>query len=92
MKRFSLAKTLEGASDIFKDIILFPIHLGVHWTLAAALVKKKEIVYLDSMGSDNQECRRLLLEYLETEHMIKKKEPLDAAWASRSLSQAMFKI
>jgi len=76
--------------DLFaQDIILFPIHLGVHWTLAAALVKKKEIVYLDSMGSDNSECRRLLLEYLETEHMIKKKEPLDAAWTSRSLSQAI---
>ena len=55
--------------DIFAmDRLLFPIHLGVHWTIAAALMKEKKVIYLDSMGASNEECRELILEYLRVEH------------------------
>ena len=53
--------------DLFSlDRILFPIHLGVHWTLAAALMKEREIVYLDSMGDPNPKCQSILLGKLQS--------------------------
>ena len=54
--------------DGLEDRLLFPIHLGVHWTIAAALMKEKKVIYLDSMGGQNEECRELILEYLRVEH------------------------
>jgi sentrin-specific protease 1 len=73
--------------DLFSlDRILFPIHLGVHWTIAAALIKEKEIIYIDSMGGENKKCQDVLLDYLKTEHEIRKKSPLPEGWTTRSLS------
>lgn len=64
--------------DIFsKDIILFPIHLGVHWCLAIADFRKKELQYLDSMGGNGMACLRILKNYLWFEHLDKKKEEYD---------------
>ena len=58
--------------DIFAfDRIVIPIHLGVHWTCAALLMKQQKIIYLDSMGGTNNECRRHLLEYLRKEHKLR---------------------
>ena len=53
---------------ISKFRIVIPIHLGVHWTCCAVLMKKKKIIYLDSMGGNNYECMETILEYLKTEH------------------------
>ena len=73
--------------DLFsKDRVLFPIHLGVHWTLAAAIMADKEIVYLDSMGGSNEKCQKVLLTYLQEEHELRKKAPLPDEWTTRSLS------
>jgi len=73
--------------DIFaKDRLLFPIHLGVHWTIAAALMKEKKVIYLDSMGGQNEECRELILEYLRVEHEVKKNSELPAGWTTESWS------
>uniref|UniRef100_A0A8B9V5X1 Ubiquitin-like protease family profile domain-containing protein n=1 Tax=Anas zonorhyncha TaxID=75864 RepID=A0A8B9V5X1_9AVES len=42
--------------DIFSvDLLLVPIHLGVHWCLAVVDFRKKTITYYDSMGGINSE-------------------------------------
>uniref|UniRef100_A0A8C6Y0X1 SUMO specific peptidase 1 n=1 Tax=Naja naja TaxID=35670 RepID=A0A8C6Y0X1_NAJNA len=48
--------------DIFSvDILLVPIHLGVHWCLAVTDFRKKNITYYDSMGGSNSEACKILL-------------------------------
>ncbi|KAK9407372.1 sentrin-specific protease 1 [Crotalus adamanteus] len=48
--------------DIFSvDILLVPIHLGVHWCLAVTDFRKKTITYYDSMGGSNSEACKILL-------------------------------
>ena len=43
--------------DLFAfDLVLVPIHLGHHWTLAIIDFKCKEIRYYDSMNGNNMEC------------------------------------
>lgn len=64
--------------DIFSfKLILIPIHLGMHWTLASIDMPNKQINYYDSMNGNNQECLNLLLTYLTDEILDKKKEHLD---------------
>uniref|UniRef100_A0A8C5P8K0 SUMO specific peptidase 1 n=1 Tax=Leptobrachium leishanense TaxID=445787 RepID=A0A8C5P8K0_9ANUR len=59
--------------DIFSmNVILVPIHLGVHWCLAVIDFRKKSITYYDSMGGLNNEACRLLLQYLKQESLDKK--------------------
>nr|CAB3265968.1 sentrin-specific protease 1 [Phallusia mammillata] len=74
--------------DIFsKSLVIFPVHLGVHWTLAIADFRCKELRYYDSMGGINTECLTTLKEYLESEHMDKKKTTYDASdWKTMSCS------
>ncbi|KYO44117.1 sentrin-specific protease 1 isoform B [Alligator mississippiensis] len=51
--------------DIFSvDILLVPIHLGVHWCLAVVDFRKKTITYYDSMGGRNTEACSILLRLL----------------------------
>merc|ERR1712037_750075 len=40
------------------DLVFFPIHLGNHWTLAYADIRKKTLRYCDSMGGNNPKCWR----------------------------------
>ncbi|MEE6471909.1 hypothetical protein FKM82_009406 [Ascaphus truei] len=59
--------------DIFSmNILLVPIHLGVHWCLAVIDFRKKSVTYYDSMGGLNNEACRILLQYLKQESMDKK--------------------
>ncbi|KAM4797057.1 sentrin-specific protease 1 [Rhinophrynus dorsalis] len=59
--------------DIFSvDILLVPIHLGVHWCLAVIDFRKKSITYFDSMGGLNNEACKILLQYLKQESLDKK--------------------
>ncbi|KAM8977555.1 sentrin-specific protease 1 [Pelodytes ibericus] len=59
--------------DIFSmNILLVPIHLGVHWCLAVIDFRKKSVTYYDSMGGLNNEACRLLLQYLKQESLDKK--------------------
>lgn len=47
--------------DIFSyDLILVPIHLGLHWTLAAVDFTCNEIRYYDSMNGYNNECLKAI--------------------------------
>ncbi|XP_054662920.1 sentrin-specific protease 1 isoform X2 [Grus americana] len=65
--------------DIFSvDLLLVPIHLGVHWCLAVVDFRKKTITYYDSMGGINSEACRILLQYLKQESLDKKRKEFDA--------------
>ncbi|KAM6216317.1 sentrin-specific protease 1 [Rhynchocyon petersi] len=66
--------------DIFSvDILLVPIHLGVHWCLAVVDFRKKNIIYYDSMGGINNEACKILLQYLKQESFDKKREVFDTS-------------
>lgn len=59
--------------DIFSfDMILVPIHLGVHWCCAEINLKERSIRYFDSLHNSNKTCLKLLHEYLIEEHKDKK--------------------
>ena len=66
---------------IFPHIFFFtvPVHLDVHWCLAVINLKEKSVKFYDSMGSDKPEILKVLLGYIEQEHMDKKKTPFDTS-------------
>lgn len=75
---YSAVKRWTKRADIFSnDLLLVPIHLGVHWCLAVVDFRKKTISYYDSMGGSNQEACRILLRYLQEESLDKRKRELD---------------
>lgn len=64
--------------DIFSyDLILIPVHLGLHWTLSCIDFACKEIRYYDSMNGNNNECLIALRNYLKDEFADKKKSQFD---------------
>uniref|UniRef100_A0A3B5B5F2 SUMO specific peptidase 2 n=1 Tax=Stegastes partitus TaxID=144197 RepID=A0A3B5B5F2_9TELE len=73
-------KRWTKAVDLFLfDLILVPLHLGVHWAMA---VMKS----YDSMGQRHDDICSLLLLYLKEEHKAKKGRELDCAkWTVGSL-------
>jgi sentrin-specific protease 1 len=59
--------------DLFShNLVLAPIHLGLHWTLACIDFDCKEIRYYDSMNGNNGECLKALRSYLRDEYADKK--------------------
>ncbi|XP_030834892.1 sentrin-specific protease 1-like [Strongylocentrotus purpuratus] len=61
--------------DIFtKDLLLVPVHLGMHWCLAVVDFRNKSTVFYDSMGSHNQQCLDAMRDYLKEESLDKRKE------------------
>lgn len=43
--------------DVFAhDIILIPIHLGMHWCLATIHFRQQQFQYFDSLGGGNLSC------------------------------------
>lgn len=75
------------AVDLFLcDIILVPLHLGVHWSLAVIDLKAKSVKYYDSMGQRHDDICSLLLLYLKDEYKAKKSKDLDVSkWIVSSL-------
>ncbi|GLH10887.1 Uncharacterized protein GBIM_15766 [Gryllus bimaculatus] len=64
--------------DIFAhELLIVPVHLGVHWCLACINLKEKKILYYDSMGGKNNTCLQTLMRYLQDESMDKKKVKFD---------------
>ncbi|MGH0180094.1 UNVERIFIED_CONTAM: hypothetical protein FKN15_003329 [Acipenser sinensis] len=59
---FNAVRRWTKKVDVFSmDILLVPVHLGVHWCLAVVDLRKKSICYFDSMGGTNDEACRILL-------------------------------
>ncbi len=47
--------------DIFSyDIILLPVHLGMHWCLASIDFNRQKISYYDSLRGSNRKCLQVL--------------------------------
>ncbi|KAF2369185.1 Ulp1 protease family C-terminal catalytic domain [Trinorchestia longiramus] len=75
---FSGVKRWTKKVDIFSyDLLLVPVHLGMHWCLATINTKDKVITYYDSMLGDNTQCLHELRKYLADEMGDKKKTSLD---------------
>lgn len=75
---YQAVKRWTKKADVFSvDILLVPIHLGVHWCLAVVDFRKKTITYYDSMGGLNNEACRILLQYLKQESIDKKRKEFD---------------
>jgi sentrin-specific protease 1 len=72
----NLLKRWTRKVDLFSyDIILIPVHLGMHWCLATVDFSKLAVQYNDGLGGNNTVCMDALCKYLEKEHEDKKKEP-----------------
>lgn len=71
-------KRWTKAVDLFLcDLILVPLHLGVHWALAVIDLKSKTVKSYDSMGQRHEDICNLLLHYIKEEHKVKKGRELD---------------
>ncbi|KAL1021955.1 hypothetical protein UPYG_G00020360 [Umbra pygmaea] len=75
------------AVDLFQyDLVLVPLHLGVHWSLVVMDFKARTVRSFDSMGQRHDDICSLLLWYLKEEHRAKKDKDLDTSrWTLSSL-------
>ncbi|XP_067315274.1 sentrin-specific protease 2 isoform X3 [Pseudorasbora parva] len=75
------------AVDLFLyEIILVPLHLGVHWSLAVVDFKSKSVLSYDSMGQRHDDICNMILLYLKEEFKVKKGKDLDMSkWTLSSL-------
>uniref|UniRef100_A0A8C1QUR8 SUMO specific peptidase 2 n=1 Tax=Cyprinus carpio TaxID=7962 RepID=A0A8C1QUR8_CYPCA len=75
------------AVDLFLyDIILVPLHLGVHWSLVVVDFKSKSVRSYDSMGQRHDDICNMILLYLKEEFKVKKGKDLDTSkWTLSSL-------
>ncbi|XP_052456649.1 sentrin-specific protease 2-like isoform X1 [Carassius gibelio] len=70
----------------FYDIILVPLHLGVHWSLAVVDFKSKSARSYDSMGQRHDDICNMILLYLKEEFKVKKGKDLETSkWTLSSL-------
>ncbi|XP_063607568.1 sentrin-specific protease 1-like isoform X2 [Penaeus indicus] len=75
---YSTVRRWTKKVDVFSmDLLLVPVHLGMHWCLATMDLRSKSIRYYDSMLGDNERCLEALKRYLESEHEDKKKAKYD---------------
>ncbi|KAG7261393.1 hypothetical protein CRUP_036566 [Coryphaenoides rupestris] len=83
---YSAVRRWTKKTDIFAaDILLVPVHLGVHWCLSVVDFRKKIIMYYDSMGGNNDKACHTLLRYLQQESKDKKGRELDTtSWTLHS--------
>ncbi|KAM9341339.1 sentrin-specific protease 2 [Symphorus nematophorus] len=72
-------KRWTKAVDLFLyDLILVPLHLGIHWAMAVIDFRSKTVRSYDSMGQRHDDICSLLLLYLKEEHKVKKGRELDS--------------
>lgn len=73
-----------------KELILIPVHLGMHWTMSCIDMARREIIYLDSFHAGNQSCLRNLWAYLQAEHQDKLGQPWDSTgWKAYAMTQGV---
>jgi Ulp1 family protease len=70
---------IGGKCDVSStDMLVFPIGLNGHWTLALVLMSKRKILYYDSKGGSGKHLLPYLLAYIRDELYDKKQIVLDA--------------
>ena len=73
---YSRVKRWTKKVDIFSmDLVLLPVHLGIHWCLAVIDFRKCCISYYDSMKGVNEQCLQALASYVPQESQDKLKKP-----------------
>jgi len=84
---FATIKRWTKKVDVFsQDLLIIPVHLGMHWCLATVDFRDSTIRYYDSMLGDNDRCLQALLEYLNLEHQDKKKSPYNTdGWSMENV-------
>ncbi|KAL7673919.1 hypothetical protein ACOME3_000197 [Neoechinorhynchus agilis] len=65
--------------DVFSyKLIIFPIHLPAHWTLAVADLTRKQLKYYDSLSdSETPDALNLIWKYLQREFIAKKGQEME---------------
>lgn len=58
---------LNNSDECPYDLILVPIHLGMHWCMSAIDIVKRRITYYDSLGGSGEECCSILFDWLQRE-------------------------
>ena len=62
---YNAVRQWTHGEDIFsKRLLLFPIHLRVHWCLAAVNLEEYSITYYDSLKEENPVCSTTIRNYL----------------------------
>ncbi|XP_022227448.1 sentrin-specific protease 1-like [Drosophila obscura] len=101
MSTFFSSKLLNGGGynavrrwthgmDIFAyELILIPVHLRVHWTLAVIDIPGQSIQYYDSLGGTHDQLLKALEVYLAKESRDKRKKKLDTTKWSKEHVAAM---
>jgi sentrin-specific protease 1 len=64
-------------SVLKKDLILLPIHLGMHWCMAAIDFRSRTILYYDSLHGSNKQCLSVLRDWIANESKDKLKYDFD---------------
>ncbi|XP_056282997.1 sentrin-specific protease 2 isoform X1 [Pseudoliparis swirei] len=84
---YPAVKRWTKAVDLFLyDLVLVPLHLGVHWAMAVIDFKSRTVMSYDSMGQRHDDVCSLLLLYLKEEHRSKRGRELDSPkWTVGSL-------
>ncbi|KAJ2662107.1 SUMO1 sentrin specific peptidase 1 [Coemansia sp. RSA 1200] len=66
-----------------KDLVIVPVHLGVHWCCAVIDFRARSIRYYDALGGDNADALALLMNYLKEESRDKRKSEFDdSGWTT----------
>lgn len=75
VKRWS--KKVPGKDIFALDKIIFPVNVsGMHWCCAVARMQSRTIQFYDSLGGDGMIWLKGIFQYIQDEHMDKKKIPL----------------
>lgn len=70
-----------------KDLILVPIHQGVHWSLVVTDLRDKSLVYLDSRGRKRPDVLQLIFHYLQDESQARRNVELNPLeWKQYSMA------
>ncbi|XP_057613332.1 sentrin-specific protease 2-like [Chionomys nivalis] len=79
----------RGINLFEKEIILVPIHQQVHWSLIEIDLRKRSIIYYDSMGHTGQSICETIFQYLQNESKTRRNMELDPLeWKQYSMTSA----
>ncbi|KAM7331064.1 hypothetical protein ACRRTK_010253 [Alexandromys fortis] len=87
---YSAVKRWTRGINLFeKEIILVPIHQQVHWSLIEIDLRKRSIIYYDSMGHTGQSICETIFQYLQNESKTRRNMELDPLeWKQYSMTSA----
>jgi sentrin-specific protease 2 (axin associating molecule) len=73
----SVKRWTRGINLFEKELILVPIHQKVHWSLVVINLRKRSIVYLDSMGQTGKFICETIFQYFQNESKTRRSIELD---------------